>query len=241
MTRPQRPPRPSHPARRLPRPAAAVTLAALLLVTGVQWGGAPAVSADETPGAPVPGAAGSAPEPPKVDTDDPGLKMRDGATLAAPRVLDIVSIVETEGGEERREETTTSLTLALQAEVLFGRNSSVLGPQSAGRMAAIAAEIRRNRPGKVRIFGFTDNLGTYEHGMKLSKERADAVHRVLSSRLDNPNTTYEVRGYSEDYPIADNATEEGRRKNRRVEITFPTGARSTSGSEAGTGSGDLSG
>ncbi|MFJ8229504.1 OmpA family protein [Streptomyces sp. NPDC094448] len=223
------------------RPArpAAVTLAVLLLVSGVQLTAGPAATADETPGAPAaPGAA----EPPKVDPDDPGLKMRDGATLAAPRVLDIVSIVETEGGEERREETTTSLTLALQAEVLFGKDSAVLTAQSAGRMAAIVNEIRRNRPGKIRVFGFTDDLGTYEHGLKLSKERAEAVHGVLSRQLNNPNIVYEVRGYSEDFPIADNATEEGRRKNRRVEITFPTGSRTTTGTDStGTGSGDSGG
>ncbi|MFD6855699.1 OmpA family protein, partial [Streptomyces diastaticus] len=39
-----------------------------------------------------------------------------------------------------------------------------------------------------------------------------------------PSVTYEVRGYSEDYPIADNSTEAGRMKNRRVEVSFPRGA-----------------
>ncbi|MFE0422200.1 OmpA family protein [Streptomyces sp. NPDC058953] len=211
------------------RRPAAVAVAVVILVTGAQLAGAPGASADETPGAAGPDEAVSASEPSPIDSSDPGLKIRDGATLAAPRVLDIVSIVETEGGEERREETTTSLTLALQAEVLFGKNSSALSPQASGRIAAIVNEIRKNRPSRVRVFGFTDDLGTYEHGQKLSKARADAVHGVLTRQLNDPGITYEVRGYSEEYPIADNSTPEGRQKNRRVEITFPTGSRSASG------------
>ncbi|CAM5227902.1 OmpA family protein [Streptomyces tanashiensis] len=47
-----------------------------------------------------------------------------------------------------------------------------------------------------------------------------AVQQVLARALD-PGTTFDIRGYSEDYPIADNRTEEGRKKNRRVEISFP--------------------
>jgi outer membrane protein OmpA-like peptidoglycan-associated protein len=111
--------------------------------------------------------------------------------------------------------------------VLFGKNSSKLTPEASGRVSAIAAEIKKHNARKVRVFGFTDNLGTYDHGKVLSKERADAVHGVLSEQLNDAGITYDVRGYSEDYPIADNATEEGRRKNRRVEITFPTGGGTT--------------
>ncbi|MEU5973467.1 OmpA family protein [Streptomyces sp. NPDC047315] len=200
----------------------AASLAVLVLVTGVQLTAAPAASADGGPSAP-PGTEPDA-TPPPVDRKDPGLRMREGATLADARVLDIVSIVETEGGEERREETTTSLTFALQAEVLFGKNSAKLTPQANSRVAAIAAEVKKHKPSAVRVFGFTDDLGTYEHGKVLSKERADAVHDLLSGELNDPGIRYDVRGYSEDYPIADNGTEEGRRKNRRVEVTFPTGA-----------------
>ncbi|MFF0446806.1 OmpA family protein [Streptomyces sp. NPDC004609] len=217
----------ARPVRRSPGPRhpAAVTLAALVLVTGAQLTAAPGAAADETPG-PPPGVEPASP-PPRIDGDDPGLKMRDGATLAEPRVLDVVSIVETEGGEERRQETPTSLTFALQAEVLFGKNSAKLTPEAGGRVSAIVAEIKKSNAKRVRVFGFTDNLGTYEHGKVLSKQRADAVHGVLTQQLNDAGITYDVRGYSEDYPIADNATEEGRRKNRRVEVTFPTGGGGT--------------
>ncbi|MFI1398371.1 OmpA family protein [Streptomyces sp. NPDC020681] len=200
--------------------AAHVSLAAVLLFTfsGTQLTGA---SADDDPPSVPPGTE-STYTPPKIDGSNPGLKMRDGATLAEPRVLNIVSIVETEGGEERREETSSSLKFALQAEVLFGKDSAKLTPQANGRIAAIVAEIKKHNATKVRVFGFTDNLGTYEHGQALSKQRADAVHSVLSQQLNDAGISYEVRGYSEDYPIADNASEEGRTKNRRVEVSFPT-------------------
>ena len=144
-----------------------------------------------------------------------------GATLAAPKVLDIKSVVEDQGGEERREDTNSDVTFALQAEVLFSKNSAKLSAEAKSRIDTIAAEIKKQNASTVRVFGFTDNLGSSAHGDVLSKQRADAVQSVLDSDLNNPNITFEVRGYGEQYPIADNSTEAGRKKNRRVEVTFP--------------------
>ncbi|KUH39286.1 MULTISPECIES: OmpA family protein [Streptomyces] len=205
------------PARR----PVATLLAALVLATAVQLTVPPAARADETPSVP-PGTESTVP-PPEVDPTAPGLKMRDGATLAGAKVLPIVSIVESQGGEERREETSTNLKFALQAEVLFGKDSAKLTPEANSRIAAIAEEIKKRNASKIRIFGFTDDLGSSVHGDVLSKQRADAVHGVLSPMLASSNVTYEIRGYGEQYAIADNSTEEGRRKNRRVEVSFPTG------------------
>ncbi|GGU73151.1 hypothetical protein GCM10010275_04650 [Streptomyces litmocidini] len=167
-----------------------------------------------------PGPAGTSSPPPVIDSGSPGLMLPDGATLAPAKVLDIKQIVEEEGGQERRQDTNVDVTFALQAEVLFPKNSAKLSPEATARIAGIAAEVKKMGSGRVRVFGFTDNLGTYEHGLKLSKERAVAVQQVLARALD-PGTSFDIRGYSEDYPIADNRTEEGRKKNRRVEISFP--------------------
>ncbi|MBX9423184.1 MULTISPECIES: OmpA family protein [Streptomyces] len=175
----------------------------------------PAAHADDPPG-----SAASASPPPVIDPTAPGLMLPDGATLAPAKVLDIKQIVEEEGGQQRRQDTNVDVTFALQAEVLFPKNSAKLGPAAHARLAAIAAEINKLGSGRVRVFGFTDNLGTYEHGLKLSKQRAVAVQQVLARSLE-PGTSFDIRGYSEDYPIADNGTEEGRKKNRRVEISFP--------------------
>ncbi|MGW1764428.1 OmpA family protein [Streptomyces sp. NPDC002073] len=200
----------------------AVTVAAVLLIAGANVLGATAARADDNPSVP-PGTEPSASAPVEIDSNSPGLKLPQGATLAAPKVLDIAQVVEDLGGEERRQDTNETVMLALQAEVLFPKNSATLNAQANSRIRAIAAEINNAKATKVRVFGFTDNLGTYEHGKVLSKQRADAVQRELAKTL-SPGITFDIRGYSEDYPIADNGTEEGRTKNRRVEISFPRGA-----------------
>ncbi|MEU5218853.1 OmpA family protein [Streptomyces sp. NPDC020807] len=189
---------------------------ALALASVILWPvTAPTAQADDGPG-----PAASAEPPPAIDPNAPGLMLPEGATLAPAKVLDIKQIVEEEGGAERRQDTNVDVTFALQAEVLFPKNSAKLSPTATARIAAIAAEVRKLGSSRVRVFGFTDNLGTYEHGLKLSKERAVAVQQVLARNLE-PGTAFDIRGYSEDYPIADNSTEEGRRKNRRVEVSFP--------------------
>ncbi|MEU5717897.1 OmpA family protein [Streptomyces sp. NPDC020403] len=187
--------------------------AAVVLGTSALWS-APAASADDGPTA-VPSAS----PPVEVDANSPGLMLGDGATLGDVRVLDIKSIVEDMGGEERREDTNADITFALQAEVLFGKDSAKLSSAATARINAIAAEIQTQNAPKVRVFGFTDNLGSSAHGDVLSKERANAVQGVLAQKL--PSITFEIRGYGEQYPIADNDTEEGRKKNRRVEVSFP--------------------
>ncbi|WP_405612960.1 OmpA family protein [Streptomyces sp. NBC_01508] len=202
------------------RPAA-TAVAAAVLFTSVQLTMASSASADETPSTP-PGTESTLP-PPEVDANSPGLKLRDGATLAPAKVLPIISVVESEGGEERREDTSESVKFALQAEVLFGKDSAKLSGAANSRIAAVAAEIEKQGAKKVRVFGFTDNLGSAAHGDVLSKQRAEAVHGVLEKELAAAGITYEIRGYGEQFPIADNSDEEGRKKNRRVEVSFPRG------------------
>lgn len=174
----------------------------------------PAARADSGPGAP----ADTTP-PMKIDARDPDLRMPGSAKLAPGRVLDIKSVVETDDGDERREDTNAKVKFALQAEVLFDKDSSELGGEAGARIKAIAQEIEEQNATTVRVFGFTDDLGSSLHGLKLSKERADAVQRALSANLDS-SVHYQIRGYGEQYPIADNSTEEGREKNRRVEVSF---------------------
>lgn len=207
---------------------AALTVATATVVLTTATTAGPAVADDPTPAGQAtsapPGTTTTSP-PPQVDANSPGLKLADGATLAPAKVLDIKSVVEDLSGDERRSDTNENVTFALQAEVLFPKDSAKLNPDARSRIQTIADEINTQKAGAVRVFGFTDNLGSYAHGLTLSKKRAEAVHDELTAALgaEGGNITFQVRGYSEDYPIADNTTEQGRKKNRRVEVSFPKG------------------
>lgn len=204
---------------------AAVPVVVLVLVAaGTAFGGSAAADAGPPP---APTQTPSAPV--SIDPHAPGLRLPDGATLAPPKVLDIVSVtdestVAASQPEQRQETSNSTITYALQSEVLFGKDSAKLSPTATGRIQAIASDINaRHVTSPIRVFGFTDDLGSSEHGDVLSRQRAQAVYQVLAGALaglGDASHTFQVRGYGEDYPIADNSTESGRRQNRRVEITF---------------------
>ncbi|MFJ3974964.1 OmpA family protein [Streptomyces sp. NPDC090021] len=202
----------------------ATSAAVGLVVAGGHFIGAGSAHADDVKPSVPPGTEPSAAAPVAIDSNAPGLKIPQGGTLAPVKVLDIAEVVEDLGGEQRRQETNETVMMALQSEVLFPEDSAAFNAQAAARIQAIGNEINQSKATRIRVFGFTDDQGSYEHGKELSKQRADAVHAELTKTVTNPGVTFDVRGYSEDYPIADNSTEEGRKKNRRVEITFPRGA-----------------
>ncbi|MEU5208173.1 OmpA family protein [Streptomyces sp. NPDC020742] len=193
-------------------PRRAVTAAVALLLTAAL--SAPAAHADP------PGVTEDSNPPVRIDPHDPDLRMVQGAKLAPSKVLNIKSIIETDDGSERRQDTNDNVTFALQAEVLFGKDSAELTPEALSRIDTIAAEIKKQNATSLRVFGFTDDLGSASHGLVLSKKRANAVQQQLAKDLGS-SVSFQIRGYGEQYPIADNSTEEGRKKNRRVEVSFP--------------------
>ncbi|MDC7337152.1 OmpA family protein [Streptomyces lydicus] len=167
-----------------------------------------------------PGMTEDSSPPVKIDANDPDLRMVQGAKLAPSKVLNIKSIVETDDGSERRQDTNDNVTFSLQAEVLFGKDSAELTPDALSRIGTIATEVKKQNATSLRVFGFTDNLGSASHGLVLSRKRANAVQQELAKDLGS-SVSFQIRGYGEQYPIADNSTEEGRKKNRRVEVSFP--------------------
>ena len=71
---------------------------------------------------------------------------------------------------------------------------------------------------RVRVDGHSDNVGSNEHNLRLSKARAEAVRRALGAK-GIASSRLEAIGYGRSKPIASNGTEAGRAQNRRVNFT----------------------
>jgi len=101
--------------------------------------------------------------------------------------------------------------------VNFDFNKSDIRPDSRPVLDEAAEILRANPSVRISIEGHTDAIGSDAYNEQLSVRRAEAVFRYLVNRGVAPERL-EVVGYGESRPIADNATEEGRAQNRRVEL-----------------------
>jgi len=72
------------------------------------------------------------------------------------------------------------------------------------------------------IEGRTDNVGREESNLRLSTKRAESVRTYLIEDFGIAANRLTARGYGSSRPIADNATPEGRQKNRRIEAVIET-------------------
>ncbi|MFH0245886.1 OmpA family protein [Streptomyces sp. HK10] len=141
------------------------------------------------------------------------------------RVYPLVFQVEDLAGTQRETQSDSETKYTLQASLLFAKDSSTISPAARSALDDVARKIAAARPSRpVKIMGYTDDLGTAEHGLKLSKERAAAVKALLQKRPELAGVTYTTEGLGEARPIADNGTEAGRKRNRRVEIVVAASA-----------------
>jgi outer membrane protein OmpA-like peptidoglycan-associated protein len=104
--------------------------------------------------------------------------------------------------------------------VLFDFNKSTLQPASDPVLQQILDLLKKNSTQKIEIQGNTDNVGGDAYNQTLSEARAKAIitwltqYGIAADRLT-------AKGFGKTRPIADNATDAGRAKNRRVEIADP--------------------
>jgi outer membrane protein OmpA-like peptidoglycan-associated protein len=110
--------------------------------------------------------------------------------------------------------------------VLFDFNKSTLQPASDGVLQQVADLLAKDTTLKIEVQGHTDNVGGDAYNETLSEARAKAVvdwlakHGVAPARMS-------AHGYGKTRPVADNGNDEGRAKNRRVEIANPACAPAT--------------
>jgi outer membrane protein OmpA-like peptidoglycan-associated protein len=99
----------------------------------------------------------------------------------------------------------------------FETGSATLKPSSAEQLKNIAEIMKAFPKVTLKIGGYTDNVGNADANLKLSQSRADNTKQELV-KLGVDAKRLEAEGYGEKNPVADNSTEEGRQKNRRIDL-----------------------
>jgi outer membrane protein OmpA-like peptidoglycan-associated protein len=155
-----------------------------------------AVAAAETPALSAPAAAVAAPAP-----------ARAAPAPAAPLT---------------RQGCESSLAgLLANEQIEFASGSAKIDARSTALLDRLAREVK-SCPGRIRIEGYTDTVGRGRLNQRLSAERAAAVRAALVAR-GIPASRLSAKGYGARHAIADNATEAGRARNRRIEFHTVSG------------------
>ncbi|RFU45210.1 OmpA family protein [Paraburkholderia sp. DHOC27] len=131
--------------------------------------------------------------------------------------------------------------VTLDSMSLFDSGKAQLKPGSTRAMVSALELIEAHPDKRVLVAGHTDNVGRADRNQALSVARAGAVRDWLVEASGIALTQFAIQGYGDSRPIADNASEAGRAKNRRVEITlvpdspypFPPGTPAGSGQKHG--------
>ncbi len=141
------------------------------------------------------------------------------------RAIAVVDILQTKGMDAKMvtlkaEEMAQSLaekgSVALYG-IYFDSGKATIKPESKETLEQIA-ELLKTPALKLLVVGHTDNVGSFEANMKLSDQRAAAVMQALTTTYGIEKTRLKAVGVSFACPVATNATDEGRAKNRRVEL-----------------------
>jgi len=135
-----------------------------------------------------------------------------------------VSIIEPKEMEiglvraETMEESIKKTGKVVLYSIYFDFNKADLKPESQPTLEEIAKLLKNNPTWKLYVVGHTDNIGTLEYNLDLSRRRAEAVVRELVEKYGISRDKLSPYGVGPLCPVASNSTEEGRSKNRRVEL-----------------------
>jgi outer membrane protein OmpA-like peptidoglycan-associated protein len=189
-------------------------------------------------------AAGFAAEAPYADADDPtAIAAAEAAVarLGAKRALGIVGTVRAIPGllvgvggggtgivatvqqleQAKRdlgaEETALVVRVELPADVLFDFDKADIRADAATALAQLATIIAAYPNGRVELLGHTDSKGDDAYNQRLSERRAQSVASWLAAKHGVDPARLTTRGWGEAKPVAENSTDQGRQKNRRVE------------------------
>ncbi len=133
----------------------------------------------------------------------------------------------------QRQEDRLIVTFA--GDLLFDSGSANVSPGAQQRLTQLADTLKRYPESRVVVKGYTDSVGSETLNQQLSDRRAQNVANYMIAQGVAPSRVTAL-GFGEQFPVATNATPEGRQQNRRVEIEIvPIQERLQQGGTSGGG------
>src|SRR5580698_2213078 len=142
-----------------------------------------------------------------------------------PKMQYLSDVLKTEISEGKLEikQEARGLVIHMQDAAFFPSGDDMVAPERVGALGKIAAALK-DSPHPVRLEGHTDSppihTARFRSNWDLSSARAIAMLEILNTQFGIPKERLAVAGYADTVPIASNDTEEGRSKNRRVDIVI---------------------
>lgn len=135
-----------------------------------------------------------------------------------------------------------AVKVTFDSGLLFGTGSSAISAASAADLSKLSASMKADPSFEVAVLGYTDNQGwknsnaeqSAQKNLNLSQQRADAVKAQLLKNGVPAGQIKTSAGYGEANPVADNATAEGQKANRRVEVYMYASQDMINAANAGT-------
>jgi outer membrane protein OmpA-like peptidoglycan-associated protein len=205
------------------RGAASLALAALLVASGCQTNTGTALDKKTTQGAVLGALAGAAAGRAIGGHDNAAAGILIGAAAGGLTGGLIGNYLDRQQQEldaipdatvQRREDT---LILSFPGDVVFDSGSATLSAGAYERLRTVADSLRQYPDTDLVVKGHTDSVGSDSFNLDLSEQRAESVRKFL---VAEGVSAYRITaiGFGEQFPLATNASPEGRAQNRRVEI-----------------------
>ena len=149
------------------------------------------------------------------------IRMLTVALALSPALAQLETSADLDGQAIRAQEELDAIQKRIDdgelPKIQFDLDSARIRREAEGALDLVAQVLLKNPRLKMRLTAHTCNLGSHEYNLQLSRARARAVKDALVRR-GVPPPSIRFYGKSFDEPIADNDTEEGRERNRRVEF-----------------------
>lgn len=114
------------------------------------------------------------------------------------------------------EPTSDRMKYCVSLNIEFDINKTEIRPQYHDEVAKVGDFMKKYPTTTAVIEGYTDEVGSDDYNMQLSQRRAESVVKSLEDKFGIDPSRLSAKGYGKSRPIADNATDAGRQKNRRI-------------------------